>query len=68
MAKKLAGKRWFEALGQREWAMHRTHWLGGYRQNWPQWAKDAYSDGTGAGFFPAPKMLLQALEHPNGEV
>lgn len=46
MAKKpLSGKRWFYAAGSRAASTGKPLWLGQYRQQWPQWAKDAYTDG-----------------------
>lgn len=45
MAKKLTGKRWFYAAGARAASKNKPLWLGEARQGWPQWAKDAYSDG-----------------------
>lgn len=46
MAKKpLSGKRWFYAAGARAATQGKPMWLGQDRQDWPQWAKDAYTDG-----------------------
>jgi hypothetical protein len=45
MTKRLAGKRWFEALGRRERSKGLPGWTGGYRHEWPNWAKWAYHDG-----------------------
>lgn len=45
MAKKLAGKRWFEALGRRERSQGLAGWVGGYRREWPAWARRAYLAG-----------------------
>lgn len=49
MAKKpLSGKRWFYAAGARAASHGKPLWLGQDRQQWPQWAKDAYTDGWSA--------------------
>lgn len=46
MAKKsLSGKRWFYAAGARAASQGKSMWLGQDRQQWPQWAKDAYAYG-----------------------
>ena len=46
MAKKpLSGKRWFYAAGARAASQGKPMWLGQDRQEWPQWAKEAYAYG-----------------------
>lgn len=43
MAKKLAGKRFFEACGRRDYAMHKPRNANHYA--WPKWAQSAYMRG-----------------------
>lgn len=48
MAKKLAGKKWFHAMGQSDSARKTpmTHLCRSQRPDcWPDWAKDAYIRG-----------------------
>lgn len=45
MAKRLAGKRWFEAMGRRARSQGKAMWLGQDREQWPLWAKHAYMAG-----------------------
>lgn len=45
MAKKLAGKRWFDAMGRRARSQGKPMWLGQDRQQWPLWARAAYTCG-----------------------
>lgn len=48
MAKRLAGKRWFHAAGQRDAALKQPKNRGCVNQKpgcWPDWAKSAYIRG-----------------------
>lgn len=45
MAKRLAGKRWFDAMGRRARSQGKAMWLGQNREQWPLWAKHAYMAG-----------------------
>lgn len=45
MAKRLAGKRWFEAMGRRTRSQGKVMWLGQNREQLPRWAKHAYVAG-----------------------
>lgn len=61
MAKKLAGKRWFEALGRRAKSEEKPilHWRV-QRMEWPMWARRAWVSG----YLDQGTRRLK----PNGEV
>lgn len=60
MAKKLAGKRWFEALGRRAASKGLPSIHGrSARQKWPMWARQAYARGWLVQGFRSAKAAMR---------